>query len=235
MAADSSARACSRWPVLAIQGAEAEVAVGQERAHAEFLGQGEGLAGSGLRPASTSGGSRMRGNLAEEAQGIGLGGRVPGVHGQASSACSARVLRLLQAAGQQIRLAQRRDDRAPGSLPARRSGLLHHLLEQRQGLGDAPGQGIRRAQGRRPSGEPGAGCPRPDRPRPVRAAGCAWEVPFAEGEQTNSPIGAHQARRGARPPRQSGALLPRGHSPRQTLPARQGTRPARHGRSRRAS
>ena len=43
MAVDSSARACSRSAHLGIQGAEAEVAVGHERAHAEFLGQGQGL------------------------------------------------------------------------------------------------------------------------------------------------------------------------------------------------
>ena len=43
MAADSAARACSRRSSLGIQRAEAKVAVGLERAHAEFVGQGEGL------------------------------------------------------------------------------------------------------------------------------------------------------------------------------------------------
>src|SRR5215472_16540458 len=51
MAAASSARACSTRPILAIQGAETEVAVGLEGAHTEFVGQGEGLlvVGFGLR------------------------------------------------------------------------------------------------------------------------------------------------------------------------------------------
>jgi hypothetical protein len=48
------------------------MAVGLERPHAEFLGQGEGLTvvgGSGL----DCWGSAMRSNLAAEAQGVGVG------------------------------------------------------------------------------------------------------------------------------------------------------------------
>ena len=44
MAVVSSACAHSTQSYLAIQGAEATVTVGLERAHAERLGQGEGLA-----------------------------------------------------------------------------------------------------------------------------------------------------------------------------------------------
>ena len=57
MAVESAVRACSRWPDRGIQRAEATVTVGLERAHAEFLGQGEGLpvVGCGLL---ASGGSR---------------------------------------------------------------------------------------------------------------------------------------------------------------------------------
>ena len=51
MARHSAAWACSRWPSLGIQPAQSVVAVGHERAHAEFLGQGQGLlvVGFGLR------------------------------------------------------------------------------------------------------------------------------------------------------------------------------------------
>ena len=51
MAADNSARACSVLTGRGIQRAKAEVAVGLEGAHTEFLGQGEGLlvVGFGLR------------------------------------------------------------------------------------------------------------------------------------------------------------------------------------------
>jgi len=53
--------------------------------------------------------------------------------------------RLLQAAGQQHGFAQRcHSARLPG-LYFYRGGLLHRLLQQRQGLGETPGQGIRRA------------------------------------------------------------------------------------------
>ena len=54
---------------LGIQRAEAPVAVGLERAHAELLGQGEGLAvvGFGLLDLR---GIALRRNLAEEPQGI---------------------------------------------------------------------------------------------------------------------------------------------------------------------
>jgi hypothetical protein len=56
---------------LEIQGAEATVAVGLERAHAEFFGQGEGLAvtfSSLIAPRRLT----LRRNIAEEAQGIRL-------------------------------------------------------------------------------------------------------------------------------------------------------------------
>ena len=54
------------------------------------------------------------------------------------------------------------------------SGLLQRLREQRHGLGNAPGQGIRRPQGRSHRGKQ-AGRSRPGRcPRPVRARGVPW-------------------------------------------------------------
>ena len=56
---------------LGIQRAEAEVAVGLERAHAEFLGQGKGLAVVGLCLFDLWGIAPRR-NVAEKAQGIRL-------------------------------------------------------------------------------------------------------------------------------------------------------------------
>ncbi len=104
MAVDSSARACSRWPSLGIQGAEAAVAVGLERAHAEFLGQGEGLAvvGFGLLDLR---GLALRRNLAEEAQGIRLVATFLVLTGERQRPLGEGV-RLLQAASQQLRLPQ---------------------------------------------------------------------------------------------------------------------------------
>ena len=71
MAVVSAARACSRWPIVAYSVPEAEVAVGLERAHAQFLGQGEGLAVVGLGWLDVWG-LALRGNLAEEPQGLRL-------------------------------------------------------------------------------------------------------------------------------------------------------------------
>ena len=82
MAADSSARACSRRPILRIQRAEAEVAVGLERAHAEFLGQGEGLVVVGLRPARSPE-ARAAPQCRRGGAGHTPGCHVPGAHGRA--------------------------------------------------------------------------------------------------------------------------------------------------------
>ena len=146
MAADSSARACSRCADLGVERAEAEVAVGHERAHAEFLGQGEGLAVVGFGLLDLRGITPCR-NVAEEAQGIRLvatflvrtgerqrplgEGAAPPPGGQPADAPP-----------------QERDDRAPGCLACHCRRLFHRLREQRHGVGDAPDQGIRRTQGR---------------------------------------------------------------------------------------
>ena len=126
--------------------------MGLERAHAEFLGQGEGLVVVGFGLLALRG-LAPRGNIAEEAQGIRLVTAFL-VLRVCSRACSARVLRLLQAAGQQLRLAQVREQQSAWrlSLPFV-GGLFQHPFEQRHGLGDAPGQRIRRAQGRRQLGK----------------------------------------------------------------------------------
>jgi hypothetical protein len=90
---------------LGIEVPEAEVAVGYKRAHAELLGQGEGLA-----VVSCSGlnfyGLAVRRNLAEEAQGIRLVAPFLVLTGERQHTLGEGV-RLLQAAGQQLRLTQR--------------------------------------------------------------------------------------------------------------------------------
>ena len=87
-----------------IQRAKAAVAVGLERAHAEFLGQGEGLlvVGFGLLALRRL---ALRRNLAEEAQGIRLVAAFLVLTGKRQRALGEGV-RLLQAAGQQLRLPQ---------------------------------------------------------------------------------------------------------------------------------
>ena len=75
-----------------------------ERAHAEFLGQGEGLVvvGFSLR---TLGGIAPRRNVAEEAQGIRLVAAFLVLTGMRQRTLG-EGMRLLQAAGQQLRLPQ---------------------------------------------------------------------------------------------------------------------------------
>ena len=67
----SSARACSSRPVLRIQAAQAEVAVGQERTHAQLLSQSDGLAVVVFGWLDLWG-ITMRGDVAQEAQGVRL-------------------------------------------------------------------------------------------------------------------------------------------------------------------
>ena len=80
------------------------MAVGLERAHAQLLGQGQGLlvVGFGLRALR---GLAPRRNLAEEAQGIRLVAAFLVLTGKRQGALGEGVC-LLQAAGQQMRLPQ---------------------------------------------------------------------------------------------------------------------------------
>ena len=104
-------------------------------------------------------------------------------------------MRLLQAAGQHLRLPQGETDRAPEDHRFRCSRLFHRLREQRYGVGDAPAQGVRRTQGRSHPGEI---------EREVRVLTEAHgpfeqgegpgQVALAEGQQTDPPRGKHEAR-----------------------------------------
>ena len=80
------------------------MAVGLERAHAEFLGQGEGLAVVGCGVLDLRGIAPRR-NVAEEAQGIRLVAAFLVLTGKRQRTLGEGV-RLLQAAGQHLRLPQ---------------------------------------------------------------------------------------------------------------------------------
>ena len=115
MAADSAVRACSPLAGRGVQRAEAKVAVGLQRAHAEFLGQGEGLAVVGFGLFDLWGLAPRR-NVTEEAQGIRLVAAFLVLTGERQRPLGEGV-RLLQTAGQHLRLPQGEDDRAPDSRP----------------------------------------------------------------------------------------------------------------------
>ena len=103
-------------------------------------------------------------------------------------------VRLLQAASQHLRLPQGETTERLQAYYVRCHGLFHRLREQRHGVGDAPGQGIRRAQGRSHPGEP-------DREvrvlteahGPFEPGEGPGQVALAEGQHTHPPRGKHQA------------------------------------------
>ena len=94
-----------------IQRAEAPVAVGLERAHAQFLGKGEGLAvvaGGGF----ARWGCLARRALAQEPQGPGLGTALLILVGEVER-LRGPLMRLVQAARQQRRLTEAGDHECP--------------------------------------------------------------------------------------------------------------------------
>ena len=103
-------------------------------------------------------------------------------------------LRLLQAIGQQLRLPQRETTERLISYHFRCTELCHRLREQRHGVSDASGEGIRRAQGRSRHGE---------KAREVRVLAEAHgpfepregpgQVALAEIQETKPVIGTHKA------------------------------------------
>ena len=159
-----------------------------QRAHAEFLGQGEGLAVvdfglHGIRRVAPCC------DVAEEAQGIGLVAAFLACAGLRQRLLG-EGLRLLQAASQQMRLPQGETTERlqPDQFPC--SHLFHRLREQRHGIGDAPGQGVRRPQGRSDPGEiEWEVCVLTDAHGPFEPGECAGQVALAEGQQTDPPRG----------------------------------------------
>ena len=136
-----------------------------------------------------------RGDLAEEAQGIGLVAAFLVLAGKRQRTLS-KGLRLLQAARQQMRLSKGEKTERLAVYSFRHSALLHRPREQRHGIGDAPAQGIRRTQGRSHPGE----IDREfrvltDGHSPFEQGECPAQIALAEGQQTDPPRGIHEARR----------------------------------------
>ena len=111
------------------------MAVGLERAHAEFVSQGEGLAVVGY------GGLALRGlaprrNVTKEAQGIRLVATFVVLTGECQRLLG-EALRLLQVTGQHLRFPQ--NEMAIGCLSFCCHHLFHRLCEQWHGVGHASG------------------------------------------------------------------------------------------------
>ena len=127
-----------------IERAQAPVAVRLQRAHAEFLGQGEGLLIGGLRLPNLWR-VAVRGEIAAQPPGPCL--VPPFLVGPGQLECTLRlVLRLLTVARQEQGLAQPGDVRRLGEQELYGVRLRDRLLQQGQRLGDAPRQGIGSAQ-----------------------------------------------------------------------------------------
>ena len=187
MAVDNAVRACSICFVLRYSSAQAEVAVGLERAHAEFLGQGEGLAVVGC-----SGFDLwrlvVRRNLAEEPQGVGF--VAPFLMGSGELQGVLRLgVRLVQPAGQQIRLAQPDHPERMVEHETHRHGLLDRLLQQRQGLGGPSGERIGRPQGAATQGTASRMCAHlREVEGPFEHGDGLGKLPLAQQPKANGPI-----------------------------------------------
>src|SRR5262245_48455575 len=166
--------------------------MGLEGTHAEFLGQGEGLAVV-IFSLLDLWEILMGGDLPEEPQGPRLVPPLLMDAGEVEGPPS-ELDRLLHAAGQQIGLAhiahpQRLTTHSPYcGIP------LLRLLQQRQGLGDTPGKGIHTAQGRGDLGEPDQYVVNPAEIKAAFEHGDGpGEVPCAEGEKTDAEIRIEKA------------------------------------------
>src|SRR5262249_54637672 len=158
------------------------------RAHAEFLGQSEGLAvmGFGLRALR---GLTTCGDVAEEAQGICLVAAFLVRTGKRQRTLSQGV-RLLQAASQQMRLPEGETTARLSAWPFRCNGLGYRWCEQLHGVGDAPAQSVRCTQSRSHLGEPDREVRVPTYTHGTFEPGeCPAQVALAEGQQTNPPRG----------------------------------------------
>src|SRR5215475_3331327 len=76
-----------------------------------------------------------------------------------------------------------------------RNRLFHRLREQRHSVGDASAQGVRRAQGHSRLGEPDREARvLTDAHGPFEQGERPAQVALTEGQQTDPPIGKHEAR-----------------------------------------
>ena len=162
-------------------------------------------------------------------------GPAPGAHGHALSVRSARVRASSSTPGEHLRLAEGQRTGCVKARRCRRHGLFHRRGEELHGVGDAPGEEIRRTQGRRHPGEID---------REVRVltevhglfepGECSGNIPLAQAQQANAPRGVHAAREVIHGLGNPESLRPRGLSPQRTSLARHGTRRGRRGRARQA-
>src|SRR5262249_19067712 len=109
------------------QHAEALVAVGLERAHAQLLGQGEGLAVMGSGPLALRG-IAMRGNVAEETHGVRLVAAFLVLMAKRQGALG-ESMSLLQPSGKHLRLSQEETTERLKGYSAHRNTLLYRLHE----------------------------------------------------------------------------------------------------------
>ena len=170
------------------------MAVGLERAHPQLVGEGEGLLVVGFGQCGVRG-IAVCGNLAEEAQGIGLVATLLAFTGERQRALG-ESLRLFQAASQHLRLPQRETTGHLRDYHFRCSCPFHRPREQGHGVGDAPAQGVRRTQGWSEPGEIGWEVHvLTDAYGPFKQGECPGQVALVEGQQTDPPRGQHETRR----------------------------------------
>src|SRR5262245_14887909 len=140
---------------LVIQCPEPHVAMRLQRAHANLLSQGEGLAVVGFGQRALRRRAPQR-DLTEEAQGIRLIAPFLLRTGERQRTFG-EGLRLLQTASHQLRFPQGETTERLKTRSCCGNGLFQYLREQWHGVGDAPRQRVRRPQGWRHLGEPGPG------------------------------------------------------------------------------
>ena len=203
--------------------------MGLERAHAQLLGQGQGLAvvtfGRARTPEAHTAPQCRRGAAGHTPR-----GPVPGAHGRAPA--PARQGRAPPPGDQPAAAPPPgRDDRVPGSswpvvcsIACVSSGMA--LATRPARIYAAPKATAIMGNKSREV------CVLAETHGPFEQGEGPRQVALAEGQQTD-PHSTHASRcRSAPPPRQSGGLRPRTSSPRRMSPARHGPGRGRHGRTR---
>ncbi len=160
----------------AVELAEAEVAVGDEGAHAELVGEGQRLA---VVPFSVLGAAGRR-DVTGEAEGVGLAGPSPQPAGerQGLSGVAGGLVDPPGREGGHPRA--QKNERRPGVNRAT-AELLDGARDQRERLVSPAGEGVGGAEGRGDER-----CPDDELPRsaeveaPLEDPGRAWEVPATE-------------------------------------------------------
>jgi hypothetical protein len=158
-----------------------------ERAHAEFVGQSHGLAvivfgRLDLRRMA------LGGDRAEESEGIGLVALLLVGTGEREGAPGKGVC-FLQAACEQVRFAEICHPEWVVIHEFHGGALLHGPLQQRQCLGEAPGERVGLSQGRDDPGEEELNVSSLTDTKALFEHSDSWlEVPFAEVEKTDAEI-----------------------------------------------